>query len=229
MSTTDVTFELPDGEQLQVGVRQLFNAGYAGRNQEAVQAHIDELAELGVPGPSVTPAMYPVSPYLAQQCTEVAVQHDRTSGEAEWALIAAQGSYYLTVACDHTDRELEKNGVAWSKNASPDVVGRQAWPLEQIEDHLDEITLQAWVAQDGQRTQIQDSTLGELLPPRYWIEELSRRGLMTDGTIVLSGTPVMLAGVDQFAERWEVVMSDGRLDRSIGVDYTVVRMPDPIG
>lgn len=30
-------------------------------------AHVKELAELGVPAPSVTPALYPVAPYLAQQ------------------------------------------------------------------------------------------------------------------------------------------------------------------
>ena len=37
------------------------------------------------------------------------------------------GGVLLTVACDHTDRELEVHGVAWSKNASPDVLGRKAW------------------------------------------------------------------------------------------------------
>lgn len=229
MTSNPMSFDLPNGSRIQVDVHQLFNGGYAGRNQEAVQAHIAELAELGVPGPTVTPAMYPVSPYLAQQCDKIAVQHDRTSGEAEWALIVANGSYYLTVACDHTDRELETKGVAWSKNASPDVVGAQAWPLDEIEDHLDEITLQAWVTNDGQREQIQNASLAELLPPSYWIEELEHRGLMADGTIVLSGTPVMVPGVDQFADRWEVEMRDPRLDRAIRVDYELVRMPDPIG
>jgi hypothetical protein len=47
------------------------------------QAHIDELAALGVPGPKVTPTMYPVAPYLAQQTDTVLVQHSRTSGEVE--------------------------------------------------------------------------------------------------------------------------------------------------
>lgn len=229
MTTTTLSFELPDGERLEVAVNQLFNGGYAGRNQEAVQAHIDELAELGVPAPTITPAMYPVSPYLAQQCDEVAVQHERTSGEAEWALIATGEDYYLTVACDHTDRALETQGVVWSKNASPDVLGAQAWALSEIEDHLDEITLKAWVTNEGHREQIQDATLGELLTPRHWITDLEERKLLADGTIVLSGTPSMTPGVDQFADRWEVEMSDPRLDRTIRIEYDVVRMAEPIG
>ncbi|MET3203677.1 UNVERIFIED_ORG: hypothetical protein ABIB21_000452 [Arthrobacter sp. UYEF13] len=44
-------------------------------------------AHLGVPDPTAPPALYPVSPYLAQQVSEVRVQHARTSGEAEWALV----------------------------------------------------------------------------------------------------------------------------------------------
>ncbi|MFP3340854.1 DUF2848 family protein, partial [Micrococcus sp. SIMBA_131] len=66
-----LTFKLPDKTTVDVHVNRLLNAGYAGRNQEAVQHHIDELAALGVPGPSQVPALYPVSPYLAQQAETV--------------------------------------------------------------------------------------------------------------------------------------------------------------
>src|SRR5688500_18142062 len=123
--TTILSFELPDCRTKDVQVKHILNAGYAGREQEEVQAYIDELAELDFTGPTTTPALYPVSPYLAQQVSEVRVQHGRTSGEAEWALVITEDGVLLTVACDHTDRELEVHGVAWSKNASPDVLGRK--------------------------------------------------------------------------------------------------------
>ncbi|GAP59150.1 hypothetical protein AHiyo1_23820 [Arthrobacter sp. Hiyo1] len=55
---TTLSFELPDGTTRNVQVKHLLNAGYAGREQEEVQAHIAELAELGVPGPTTTPALY---------------------------------------------------------------------------------------------------------------------------------------------------------------------------
>ena len=63
---SQLTFTLPDGTVENVAVTTLLNAGYAGRNQEEVASHIAELAELGVPAPTTIPALYPISPYLAQ-------------------------------------------------------------------------------------------------------------------------------------------------------------------
>ena len=74
----------------------------------------------------------------------MAVQHGRTSGEAEWAMVITgpdPEDVLITAACDHTDRALEVHGVAWSKNASPDVLGREAWRLVDIADHLDHIRI----------------------------------------------------------------------------------------
>lgn len=103
------------GTSVEVPVRTLLNAGYAGRSQDDVAAHVAELAELGVPAPTRTPCLYPVAPYLAMQTADVPVQHARTSGEAEWALIIAgprEEDVLLTAACDHTDR-------SWRCTASP--------------------------------------------------------------------------------------------------------------
>ncbi|WP_104116874.1 DUF2848 domain-containing protein [Arthrobacter sp. B1805] len=226
---TTLTFELPDGTQQDVEVTRLLNAGYAGREQDEVQAHIAELAELGVPVPSTTPALYPVSPYLAQQIGAVSVQHEKTSGEAEWALVITTEGVLLTVACDHTDRALEVHGVAWSKNASPDVLGRQAWRLDDVREHLDAITLRAWVRSDTGEELIQDSTLGALLSPDYWLDVLAGMGLAEAGTVLISGTVPMIHGVDQFASGWRVEMADPVTGHAIGVEYEVMPMPAPIG
>jgi hypothetical protein len=227
---TVLSFELPDGSTKNVQVKHLLNAGYAGREQEEVQAHIAELAELGVPGPTTTPALYPVSPYLAQQVSEVRVQHGRTSGEAEWALVITDDGVLLTVACDHTDRELEVHGVAWSKNASPDVLGRKAWRLEDVRDHLDKITLRGWVGEgETPDTLIQDSSLEALLTPDYWLEVLAERGLKEAGTVLISGTVAMTSGVNQFARSWKVEMTDPVTGLSLDAQYVVEQMPEPIG
>jgi hypothetical protein len=227
---TVLSFELPDGSTRDVQVTHLLNAGYAGREQDEVQAHIAELAELGVPGPATTPALYPVSPYLAQQVTEVQVQHARTSGEAEWALVITDDGVLLTVACDHTDRDLEVHGVAWSKNASPDVLGRKAWRLEDVRDHLDRITLKGWVGEgDTPDTLIQDSSLGALLTPDYWLEVLTERGLNKPGTVLISGTVAMTGGVNQFARSWKVEMADPVTGSTVEAQYVVEQMAEPIG
>jgi hypothetical protein len=227
---TELAFDLPDGTSVPVTVTRLLNAGYAGREQDEVAAHVAELAELGVPAPTATPALYPVAPYLAAQADTVPAQHGRTSGEAEWALVVAgPGDLLLTVACDHTDRALEVHGVAWSKNAGLDVLGRGAWRLTDVEDHLDQLRLRAWVAHhdDGTEQLIQDSPLAALLPPRYWLDEIPQ--LLEPGTVLLSGTVAMLPGVDQFADRWRVALTDPVTERTLELDYAVQRMPDPIG
>ncbi|MEU6119280.1 DUF2848 domain-containing protein [Streptomyces sp. NPDC047117] len=229
---TVLSFELPDGSRRTVEVTRLLNAGYAGRSQEDVAAHVAELAELGVPAPSTVPALYPVSPYLGQQTATVAVQHARTSGEAEWALVVdATGDLLLTAACDHTDRALEAHGVAWSKNAGPDVLAGRAWRLADVADRLDALTLRAWVTPvgGGDEQLLQDGTAGELLPPGYWADVLRERGELAPGTVLISGTIPMREGVDQFAGRWRVELADPATGDAIELAYDVVPMPEPIG
>ncbi|OEV11711.1 DUF2848 domain-containing protein [Streptomyces nanshensis] len=237
---TGLAFTLPDGTRRTATVRRLLNAGYAGRRQEDVAAHVAELAELGVPAPSTTPALYPVSPYLAQQTGTVHAQHGKTSGEAEWALVVDDtGDVLLTAACDHTDRELETYGVAWSKNAAPDVLATSAWRLDDVAERLDALTLRAWVgdgggdgddrAGGGEERLIQDGTCAELLAPAHWIDVLRERGELEPGTVLISGTIPMLPGVDQFAGHWRVRIGDPATGREIELAYRVVPMPEPIG
>lgn len=229
---TSLKLELPTGETVSVEVTALLNAGYAGRSQDDVRAHVEELAALGVPAPEQTPALYPVSPYLAQQTERVHAPHAKTSGEAEWALVVAgerPEDLLLTVACDHTDRALEVHGVAWSKNAAPDVLGRRAWRLVDVADRLDGITLTSWVGADGAETEIQRGTLAELLTPGYWVEVLRERNLLKTGTVLLSGTIPMREQVDQFTSEWRVEMSDPATGSVLRLGYSVERLPEPIG
>lgn len=226
-----LTFTLPDGSRRTATAVRLLNAGYAGRSQEDVAAHVAELAEIGVPAPTTTPALYPVSPYLAQQTGTVRVQHARTSGEAEWALVVDDtGDLLLTAACDHTDRELEAHGVAWSKNAGPDVLAERAWRLADVAERIDDLRLSAWVTDaEGAERLLQDGTAAELLTPEYWSEVLRERGELEPGTVLISGTIPMLPDVDQFAAGWRVRLSDPATGEAIELVYDVVPMPEPIG
>jgi hypothetical protein len=222
-------FDLPNGESLRVDVTQVLNGGYAGRTQEAVLAHIEEMRALGVPGPQVTPIMFPISPYLAQQTDEVWVPHDKTSGEVEWGLVVAgDGDLLLTLACDHTDRALEVHGIGWSKNASPDVLSRSAWRLADVQGHLDQLVLKAWVTHGEREQEIQNASLAELLPPDYWLGVMRERGLLQPGTVLISGTVNMHHGVDQFAEAWRAEMHDPVLGRTLTLAYRVRRLPEAI-
>jgi hypothetical protein len=83
-----------------------------------------------------------------------------------------------------------------------------AWPLAAIEHELDDFTLKAWVRHGDREQLIQDGTLAQLLPPAYWMEVLG--SLLRPGTVLLSGTIPMIAGVDQFADAWRVELTDPR-------------------
>ncbi|MFT4295927.1 MAG: DUF2848 domain-containing protein [Micropruina sp.] len=226
-----LTFALPGGGTVAVETRYALNGGYAGRDSQQVQHHIDELAELGVPGPATIPTLYPLSGTLAVQGDDVQVPHGRTSGEAEWALLVPEGAtssddYLVTAACDHTDRALEVHGVAWSKQSAPDFLGDLAWRWGDVRDAFDSFTLRAWVTNDGVDELIQDGSPALLLSPDYWIERLGEAGLLRSGTVVMSGTIPMLPGVDQFADAWRVELAapDGTTSR---VGYTVEVLPEP--
>ncbi|MFI7067746.1 DUF2848 domain-containing protein [Kribbella sp. NPDC050124] len=220
MSQT-LRFTLPDGSEREITVRYALNAGYAGRDTEQVQHHVDELAELGVPAPRRIPTLYPLSASLVGRPEVVQVAHAKTSGEAEWALVVGADDVLLTVACDHTDRALEVHGVAWSKQSAPDVLGDVAWPLADIEHELDQFTLKAWVRHGDTEELIQDGTLAQLLPPSYWLKELGDR--VVPGTVLLSGTIPMIAGVDQFADAWRVELTDPR-GLTSRIDYSVEQL-----
>ena len=109
-------------------------------------------------------------------------------------------------------------------------LGRKAWRLDDVRDHLDRITLKGWVGEGNEAdTLIQDSTLGALLTPDYWLEVLSERGLNQPGTVLISGTVAMTGGVDQFARSWRVEMADPVTGSSIEAAYIVEQMAEPIG
>lgn len=224
-------FSVVGGGDVEVEVKHLFNGGYAGRDTAAVQHHIDELAALGVPGPATVPTLYPLAAMQASQAEVVDVPHDKTSGEAEWALIVPAGAtspddYLVTVACDHTDRALEVHGVAWSKQSAPDVLGTKAWRWGDVRDSFDQFTLRAWVTNDGVEELISDGSPADLLSPDYWIERMGEAGLIDEGTVVMSGTIPMIEGVNQFSDGWRVELADPH-GNAATVNYRTNRLPDP--
>ena len=225
---TELQLDVVDEGTRTIEVGWLFNAGYAGRDSAAVQRHVDELSELGVPAPKEVPTLYPLSRLLARQDDVVQVPHGRTSGEAEWALVVGGSPDDLLVAaaCDHTDRALEVHGVAWSKQSAPDIIGGTAWRWDAVSDRFDDFTLRAWVTHDHDEELISDGTAAELLSPAYWIDRLAVADLLRPGTVLLSGTIPMIEGVDQFADGWRVELADPAGSTSTAA-YRVDRLSEP--
>ncbi|WP_374999841.1 DUF2848 family protein [Aeromicrobium sp. CTD01-1L150] len=205
--SSELSFDVA-GTTLTCPVVAGYNAGYTGRDQQSVQAHIAELAEQGIGAPDTIPTLFSIPSYMNLQTTRVEVGHPRTSGEVEWALIlgGTQHPDLLTVASDHTDRALEAYDVTCAKQISPNVLADRAWRLEDVSADIDDIVLRSQVLHDGGWTVLQEGTIGDLISPLEWKDRLRESGRLQPGVVILGGTLPMIEPDHQFADRWEVSM-----------------------
>lgn len=182
---------------ISVDVRMLYNFGYAGRDTASVQEHIDELVELGLPVPESVPALFPLPPLFATTGSAVSVSGTDSYGEVEFALNRADdGKWYVTVASDHSDFEIEKLSTSKSKTVYPDVTASTVWPLAEVRDGWDALVLTNRRT-DGAGTEvIQKSSVATPSTPDALLATLEDRiGCeIPAGTVVLSGT---VAGLPQ--------------------------------
>ncbi len=153
------------GKRKDINVEAVIIAGFTGRDQQKVQAHVAELAAEGITVPERIPSFYLAPPYTLVQEHEIVTTHRHTSGEVEIALIFDQGNVYVTLASDHTDRAAETLDIAVSKLACPKIIANEAWRLEEVREHWDELLLRSWIHEEGHRVPYQTGAAGELLPP----------------------------------------------------------------
>lgn len=222
--TFDPMFTLNvDGERLSLAPDRMINAGYSGRDEEAVQEHVDELVDDGIEAPDSTPTTYELARYtLLVDPDGVTVVGERTSGEAEFGLFVTGRDTYVVAASDHTDRDLETESIQKAKQIAPNVVSRRAWRFADIRDHWDELELRAWNTVNGERRLYQDATLGAILEPETLLDEVrDRYGGPLQGTVLLSGTVATVSGELTPGSRFEVELCDPVRNRSLTVDYLV--------
>lgn len=214
-----------EGEIVELKIDRLINAGYSGRDQAAVQEHIDEMMKDGIvtEEPDRVPETFQLAPYLLLVDPDrIQVVGEDTSGEAEYGMLITGDETYVVAASDQTDRELEKHGIQESKQIAPNVISADAWRLSDVRDHWDEIQLRAFNTADGEREPYQDDPLAELLPPEEILEVVRERypGDLA-GTVVLSGTIPTVGGELAPGDRFEVELYDPERDRTIETGYDV--------
>ncbi len=211
--------------------------GYAGRDQDAVRAHIEELRAIGVPVPSTIPSMYWVTPDLVSCTTEITAVGEKTSGEIEVFLARDEvGNMCVTVASDHTDRQLETVSVAKAKQICPKVIGPCFWNVSDIRDHWDALELTCSVrpvTRQGRRhgwALYQQGTLARLLPPEKLFELAGERtgtDVPTGARVaLLSGTLPVIGGDIVYGEAFLIELRDPVLGRCIRHEYSVRILPD---
>lgn len=194
---TSLEFSLPDGTSSvhrQVAIDTLIIAGWAGRDQAAVEHHIAELAALGVRRPSSTPCFYRLAPALLSQHDTIDVVGTASSGEAECVLVQSHDGLLVTIGSDHTDREVEAYGVTVSKQVCAKPLARSAWYFADVADHWDRLELRSWVTVNGARRLYQEGTVASLLSPQELMARLGDDGLPA-GAAMFCGTLAAIGGV----------------------------------
>lgn len=210
---------------LQIEVSRLVIAGWTGRDVQAIEHHIGELAAIGVPRPSAVPLFYRVASHQLTQADSVQVVGEGTSGEVEPFLFFLGGEWFVSIASDHTDRPLETHSVALSKQICPKPVARSAWPLAEVLDHWDTLELRSWIEEDGEPRLYQEGTLAALRPPADLLARYSAgHPPPTDGFAMACGTVGAIGGIRPSAS-FRMELFDPRLDRRISHTYRCVALP----
>lgn len=202
-------------------------AGYTGRNQSSVQAHINELKEMGVATPYAIPALYWISPTRLTQHPQLLVVGNRTSAEVEFFLAAdADKTQYVTVASDHTDRELEAVSVGKSKQVCDKILGDVFWRLDDVADHWDSIELSSKVFKDDKWIPYQKGKLADILHFTDLLSIIAADPPSGKAPALLSGTLPIIDGETLYTSACEISMTDPILNRSITKSYRIIVLPD---
>jgi hypothetical protein len=208
-------------ERVRVEDPALVVAGWTGRDAEALQRHVDELAAHGVAPPSEVPLTWPMPGWLlVGERDDVDVRTSESSGEAEAVLVRLpSGERLVAVGSDQTDRALERDSVPLSKLVCPKVVGPQAWRFDDVAAHWDELRLRAYVGDAD--TLYQDERLAAVRPPDELLDRAERVAPPDRPYVLFCGTvPFQTPGL-RYDRRFVAMLEDAEHGRSLRCAYTV--------
>ena len=216
---------LPDGSAKQVRIDDLVIAGWTGRDVEALEKHIVELEELGVPRPSSVPCFYRVGAENFTNGEELQFLGDTSSGEVEFILIGTDEGMLIGVGSDHTDREVETYSVPVSKQMCVKPVSRDVWRYDDVKDHFDDLLLRAWATENGEKKLYQDGGVTAMRPPEELIGlYLPGQTALPAGMAMYCGTLAAIGGIRP-ADRFDVEIEDPLRGTKILYGYNVNTLP----
>lgn len=191
-----------DGAPLEFMVRRAIVAGYTGRDEGKVRAHIEELERQGIPAPKSVPTLYVIDPSLIITASEIEIGSRRISGEVEAVLLFQTGKLedaLVAVGSDFTDREEERRSIQRSKEF-PKPLSKQVWRYRDVASRWDEIACRSWVEPGSHPTLYQSGTLASLYPPPELLARLKvPQDFSLAGTVILMGTVPLLTKEFQFS------------------------------
>ena len=212
-------------EALKCTVDQLIMAGWVGRNKEALQAHIDELAELGISGPNNVPEFYPLSVDRLSLGSCIQVSGKDTSGEVEYFLIRQGAQTYVGLGSDQTDRALESKSITLSKQICDKVLCSTLWLFEEVQHQWDNLRLRSWIQDETGESLYQEGRLGEMIAPQDLLDNRFD-GELPEGTVMFGGTFSVIGGVRP-SNSFKMEMFDALHKRCLVHDYQIETLEVP--
>jgi Protein of unknown function (DUF2848) len=208
--------------ELDVPISELVIAGWTGRDQASLNAHIQELAALGVPVPGATPIFYRVSASLLTTSNSIQVMGRDSTGEVEFVLIDDGQRLLVGLGSDHTDRKAETLGITLSKQMCPKVLAPEIWEFSGVEPHWDELFLRSYAVTGGQRTLYQQGSVAAMRHPKDLIERYGEG--FRAGTAMFGGTFPVTGGI-RWADEFQMELEDPVLKRAITHSYAIEALP----
>jgi Protein of unknown function (DUF2848) len=218
------TRQFKDGRTDQVSMtpEALIVAGWTGRDEAALNHHIEELAAIGVPRPSSVPVFYRNAATNVVQTDRLEVLGPDTSGEVEPVVVALNDGLWIGLGSDHTDRKAETMGIALSKQLCGKVMAATLWKYEEVAPHWDSIVIRSRVTIDGDSVIYQEGPLALMRDP---VDLMTRYGrAFVANTIIFCGTLGAKGGIRP-ASRFEMELDDPVLNRRMTHAYDIVDLP----
>ena len=212
-------------QHISVDITTCIVAGWAGRDRAAIEHHIEELADLGVPRPSAVPLFYRVASNQLTQEPVVEVVGDGSSGEAEVFLFSYEGETLVSLASDHTDRKLETHSVALSKQLCVKPVAHDAWAFADVADYWDELVLRSWIEENVETVLYQEGTLASLLHPLELVKNHFGQELIPESSGMTCGTMSAIGGIRP-SPSFTMELFDPRRKRNIHHKYEIKILPE---
>lgn len=213
----------PGTRPLRFQPERILVAGYTGRDTDAVAAYVESLAAKGIEPPEETPMVFRCGRDRLVTHYEIEVLGDETCGEIEFVLLVSEEGTYVTVGSDHTDRLLEEDSIAVSKQVTPKVVATDVWPLDDVVDHWDDLILRSWVG-DTELGPYQETGVDFFMDLDTLFTHLDDP--TRPGTVIFGGSVSSLKGGFDFSPVFRGELHDPVLDRSIFFEYRTTDMTE---
>lgn len=214
------------GERHQkIEITRAIVGGWTGRDTDALQHHINELAKIGVQAPEKTPMFYRVGVSRLTAADAIEVIGDGSSGEVEFVLVRFENRIWVGAASDHTDRVFEHLGITLAKQLCDKPLATEFWPLDEVEGHWDQIKMRSYIWDDGKMVLYQDGELAGLLSPQELLTHLRMEGDdLNEGDLLFGGTCGAIGNV-RYSPVFRLELIDPVLDREIHHSYKIIPVP----